>query len=637
MESSITLREFLGTAGQLSLADRTLIAEQALTILEGNYAHLPLKTARYAINPVQRLRLLLARLHGSREDEPEWRFHAELLDIFNSLHDLHTRYTLPEPFSAAGVHLSLQVKEYVQDGKRHFIVPPRSDGTPGGLPSGSELISWNGVPIERAVDVFGDRQPGANPAARRARALLLFTVRSLGFAGPPDEEFVLIQYRDPDGVLRETREVWQVELPAPGDTPEATEQATEQATERGTDLELDLEAHRVAWLRTALFAPQVLELTNGTAARVAVSGGIDVDRGLAKFLEARIIPGAGVADVGHIRIRSFTAPESTPFLNEFFRLLRLMPPGGVIIDIRGNGGGNPVAAELCLQALTARPIVSQPLQFISSPLNLRICRNSPAPDTEDLRAYLPSMEQAVESGAVYSAGVPRTSEQRLAQVPQSYVGPVLLLIDARVYSAADRFAAGFQDNRIGTVLGVDSATGAGGANVWQHQDLIEALTGDDGSPYRPLPAKTGISVAMRRTLRVGANTGAQVEDFGTVPDELHTTTREDVLNQSADLMAHAAALLLKQPARRFTVELATAADGITVRIDALRVDRADCSADGRPRVSVDVTDGAVAVARLGGFTPAEVRVVGFAAGEPVAQRIFRRTDDGRLTLVTSVE
>src|SRR4029453_13629285 len=98
-----------------------------------------------------------------------------------------------------------------------------------------------------------------------------------------------------------------------------------------------------------------------------------------------------------------------------------------------------------------------------------------------------------------------------------------------VYPAADRFAAGFQDNGIGPVLGVDLNTGAGGANVWKHADLIAALSNVDGSPYRPLPPGIDIPVAIRRTLRVGPNTGTPVEDFGVRSDEVHQTTRDDIL------------------------------------------------------------------------------------------------------------
>lgn len=96
----IPLPEFLSTheIGLLSLADRQLIVRQALTVLEHSYALLGFKVARYGINPLQRLRLLADRLDRPGEMEPEWRFHAELVDVFNSLHDLHTRYSLPRPF-----------------------------------------------------------------------------------------------------------------------------------------------------------------------------------------------------------------------------------------------------------------------------------------------------------------------------------------------------------------------------------------------------------------------------------------------------------------------------------------------------------------------------------------------------------
>ncbi len=96
-------------------------------------------------------------------------------------------------------------------------------------------------------------------------------------------------------------------------------------------------------------------------------------------------------------------------------------------------------------------------------------------------------------------------------------------------------------------------------------------------------------------------------------------------------MAHAARLLrMVAPPRRFDVELDEAADGLTVRFEGENVDRADIYTDGRPRTSVNLTDGTTSAAVPGAGAPGEVRVEGFAAGQPVAVRIFRRDQQGRL-------
>jgi hypothetical protein len=88
-----------------------------------------------------------------------------------------------------------------------------------------------------------------------------------------------------------------------------------------------------------------------------------------------------------------------------------------------------------------------------------------------------------------------------------YFGPVILVTDARCYSAADIFAAGFQDNGIGPVLGVDGNTGAGGGNVWSVPDLLGSLPAAGDFPFRPLPRGADLSVVIRRLLRVGPNAG----------------------------------------------------------------------------------------------------------------------------------
>ena len=74
-------------------------------------------------------------------------------------------------------------------------------------------------------------------------------------------------------------------------------------------------------------------------------------------------------------------------------------------------------------------------------------------------------------------------------VGQLYHGPVVLITDALCYSACDMFAGGFADHEIGRILGVDANTGAGGANVLDHDQLRSEWT---NGPLRALPAGAGM-------------------------------------------------------------------------------------------------------------------------------------------------
>ena len=55
---------------------------------------------------------------------------------------------------------------------------------------------------------------------------------------------------------------------------------------------------------------------------------------------------------GYIRLRTFSVDDEWAFLSEFIRLAALVPQNGLIIDVRGNGGGLILAGELILQTLT---------------------------------------------------------------------------------------------------------------------------------------------------------------------------------------------------------------------------------------------------------------------------------------------
>ena len=162
-----------------------------------------------------------------------------------------------------------------------------------------------------------------------------------------------------------------------------------------------------------------------------------------------------------------------------------------------------------------------------------------------------------------------------------------------------------------------------GANVWTHgllKQLLEGPTPDSGSPYKALPQQANMRVSIRRTLRVGAQSGTPLEDLGVVPDVRHCMTRDDLLAGNKDLLDRAGALLADMPVRRLDIEAVLGAGDLRVDLTGANVDRADIYVDGRPRASVDTPSGeaSVTVPAVGEATV--VRAEGFADGKLVAAR-----------------
>ena len=330
---------------------------------------------------------------------------------------------------------------------------------------------------------------------------------------------------------------------------------------------------------------------------------------------------------GHIHIRTFYVPDADGFAQEFVRLLEQIPETGLILDVRGNGGGNIWAAERLLQTMTARLIEPEHLQFVVSPGTLDLVRHNPAGSQIELDKWRPSIEEAVETAAVYSQAFPLTDPQSCNAIGQRYYGPVVLVVDGNCYSATDMFAAGFQDHKIGKVLGVSSNTGAGGANVWEHWLLNAVLPPNWG--LKPLPNQASMRVAIRQCLRVGPRAGALLEDFGVIPNEVHLPTRADVLEGDKDLFAWAAGWLAKQLPRSINVIFGAIRDGqrqATIRTRGLK--RLDFFVNDRPEASIDIHPDAQGEATI---TPlievgSTLRLAGYAelAGpEPAASQQVR--------------
>jgi C-terminal processing protease CtpA/Prc len=437
------------------------------------------------------------------------------------------------------------------------------------------------------VELNAERNAGSNPDARHARGLENLTLRPLSMSLPPDEEWVVIGFTGIDGKDHEIRLQWQVFQPD-ADNGVAIETPSEMAVSRG--MGIDLVGETLRRTKVALFKPEVAEKRR-TAAR-AVEAAPQTGAAAPQNPFPDILYSKPVAThsgtFGYLRIFSFAPSYGNPpafadaFVNQVRVMIQQLPQNGLIVDLRGNGGGIIKAGERLLQLFTPRHIAPERFDFVNTAATERLTAYF-----SDLKQWADSIRLAVETAAAYSQAFCLTPEDDANAIGQVYQGPVVLITDARCYSTTDIFAAGFQDHGIGTILGVSGNTGAGGANVWEYGDLHTALP----DLFAALPKGTGMRVAVRRSTRVGDRSGMVLEELGVIPDKPHKMTRNDLFHDNEDLIEAAAALLQGAVVRVLNAFLDLSGGSRKLTLETSNVSRVDIYVGGRPALSLDVKDG----------------------------------------------
>ena len=302
----------------------------------------------------------------------ERRFHDELIRIFTSLRDLHTNYILPEPYQSKTAFLPFMIEEFWEGDARRFLVARTFDGFehPTFKP-GVVLTYWNGVPIERAVELNADRQAGSNEDARLARGIEAMTIRPLAQSAPPDEHWALVGYTD-GGEEQSLVIEWRVFEPDP--SPEGVD-PTDADRPAARSLGIDAKTEAVRRAKKTLFAAKAM-----AAEQEAVRGADDIDlsttSSMPDVFAFRAVE-TGTGTFGYIRIWTFNVEDADTFVQEFVRIAGLLPGTGLIVDVRGNGGGLITAGERLLQVLTPRSIEPERLHFINTPLTARLANDVP--------------------------------------------------------------------------------------------------------------------------------------------------------------------------------------------------------------------------------------------------------------------
>jgi hypothetical protein len=563
-----TIDEFLALAQgqwQLTREDKTGIVQQALLLFENLYPHLPFKKRIYEFaHPVESLSSIRDELQ--QRDIPDFEFHYRMTCACSLVVDAHTIYGLPEPYHGSIAFLPFQLRSYRdQDKFPRFVITRvmKIEGEPHSFfAPGAEVTHWDGNTADFYVLNSHGRLPGGNYRARLTRGSVFATIRPLTYCEIPEPAAATLHYI-PQG-SSETHAIrlpWSIAtglgdrttFPAASfslsDSVRMTSQADrvmvhrEEVTEQRT-----AEGH----LGLGLFAVQP-----GAANTPAVDIDLQQSSQLPSVFEFQCTdgvrrtgaldpqvlrdPGQSEARFGYIRIRNFggTSAGANAMVNEFHRILsdvmNARAPGGLVLDIRGNPGGDVQAAERMLQMLTPRRIVPASFHLANTPAVQAVLRRlakqsinpealAPAEEVvfrdalAELKPWIDDVEVSAASGDLLTSGHPLTPEADVNAIGQIYHGPCILIIDSLSYSAADIFAAGFQDHAIGLILGVDTNTGGGGANVWTHDYLLGRVPSSQALGLKPLPDGVTLSLAIRRCSRVGLRTGLAVEDTGVIAD-----------------------------------------------------------------------------------------------------------------------
>ena len=610
---------------KLDVDEKLLLLDQAELMLNHLYPHLPFKLETFKFtHPVKWLE---DKIRPFVDTISEADFHGHLIASFSLIRDAHTLYGLPSPYRGAMAFLPFQMKYYTDRTGRHYVVTRVIKGFEHDFfQPGAEILKWIDIPVDLFVQVLAGRLPGGNMDAEFTRGTFHCTLRPLTFVQPPRKEELpatLIEYLAPDSQEpRKIRIPWGVVTgrdAATSFTSSAFSMSAIQADARDWTASLTGCSHArntpgavYGVAPPAPLSPAAIELTKPST----LPGTFDVQFTGAPFKKGLPDPALLVTDppsdarFGYLRIKRFSdgskLGNTSGIVQEFARLLGLLDsvaPDGLILDIRSNPGGDVKAAEQMLQMLTPGHItpcnfhlantetVVGALARLTELSQDRQKRRQLTPQqdvdfTEAQRALQDWLPDAagipLPLGERLTSGQPLTRGQDCNSIGQIYHGRVVLLIDALTYSAAEIFAAGFQDHVIGQIIGMDGTTGGGGANVWNHDELLQRL-GVAGVALAKLPRDAMMTLAVRRNSRVRFNNGKAVEDVGVNADIPYAPdSADDVLTDNPGMFHLACDVAMQLPHFRADVmDLKVMPDGsVNVVLRSINIDALDVFLDG---------------------------------------------------------
>ncbi|MBI3711832.1 MAG: hypothetical protein HY253_02555 [Burkholderiales bacterium] len=534
---------------ELTRSEKVLLAEQSQLLLRDLYVNRYQKNEFYGTNPnftghvdpALKVQAVVNKIDSLSTAD----LHKNLSQIFVSQRDLHLNYNFPLPHAAFISFLPFNFartasavdENEVRIGSVYGVFfdvffPNQRKPVIGDL-----VLEYDGLPIQRAVDLATVKANGANLYAGFSRALQFMTFTSQTSTLPPEKDQVTLKLKS-----AKTGEEYSITIPwmSQYDDSKLTPTANQAGAKDAQLLDAVAMSNEPLQERYNQFLESNLVQDYAAIAKQATAE---------PSIKWAVVDRAG-KKVGYISIGSFVPSRvnDNGALSIIANLLRnqLASTDALVIDVRNNGGGSIVYADKLPQMFIPGDASTNSARFLNTNLNFNFLNQ------DIFKMYWPNWVQLITDAHatknVYSKTGVFTTKPDANTMGQMYYKPVGVLANARSYSATDLFTCAMQDNAAATIFGEDKKTGAGGANVLEHSFFTIFAP----ETFKPLPGGVSMRVSWRQSIRSGYNNGTMIEDHGCNADVQVPRTLSDLSNGDQTQFERIAdALLAKSVSKSF--------------------------------------------------------------------------------------
>ena len=244
---------------------------------------------------------------------------------------------------------------------------------------------------------------------------------------------------------------------------------------------------------------------------------------------------------------------------------------GVILDVRGNGGGYGSFPQLIANMFTTKFVKNMDVSPLVSETNRDTFYNLEMSRYYARKGTIDELKSPI-LGTVYEmdkfingkfskvkvnkrelllAPADRFDGDENDALPASYTKenteilkpiftekPIAVLTNSNCFSACDMFTSLFKDYKIARIFGETRHTGGGGANVIEWKDFLNPVVIDDKGTKssiipngKPLPKGSEIRFAWNKLKRENTSKYEQyIEGIGVIADYIYKPTSEDIVN-----------------------------------------------------------------------------------------------------------